>query len=224
MNFLSHFYFDGLANQPYWNLGLVLPDFMGMVQRGWKIRPHQIPEDAATDDHDRVLVGGIKQHLRMDEFFHGSYFFKENNRLIRNYLASCGIKYPPYRVSFVSHVFLEILMDRILVKQDPSLARQFYQELGNVALDRLKAFFRHYSLTYNAEFDRFINRFLKQQFLFDYAEDEAFFRGLNGVFRRVRQPEFDSAQIASIRSSLPFLEDLIWQNFFKLQTEMEKRY
>ncbi len=223
MNFLSHFYFDGLLDRPYWNLGLVMPDFMGMVKRGWKIRPHQIPEGASSDAYATHLIKGIKQHLSMDEFFHGSSFFKENNHLIRNSLSSSGISYPPYRMSFVSHVFLELLMDRILVKNDPSHVRQFYSELSNVSLKRLRGFFNQYALTYYSEFDNFFNRFLSQQFLFDYADDNAFLRGLNRIFERVHQPIFDRAQINEIKPFLPMLEEAIWENFFNLRSEMEKK-
>ncbi len=222
MNFLSHYFFDGKPNNPYFNLGLVIPDLMSMVQRGWKIPPHQFPRERNGNSPVREMADGVRHHLEMDKFFHNAYYFEEYSRLLRNYLKAKGLSYPPYRISFISHIFLELLLDRLLVKHRPNIVHSFYQELEATNIDSVKDFFDHLSLPYYPAFDDFLQKFVNQRFLFDYACNDTFFQIFNRIFQRVRQPLFDTAQIKSLKASFEFLENLVWQNFHKLQLEMAK--
>lgn len=221
MNFLSHYFFDGQANNPYFNLGLILPDLMGMMRRGWKIRSIHLTTDFTHKPDFHEMKKGVQQHLAMDDFFHKSIFFKENNQLIRNYLQTYGIHGKPYRPSFISHVFLEMLMDRILVKKQRHVVDHFYDELNRVGLSRLSEFYNDLGLPYYKDFYDFLTSFIENRYIYRYADTDKFFDIVNHIFKRVRQPKFDEWQIQQLRSSLDFLEDIIWHNFFELRNEIK---
>jgi len=220
MNFLSHFYFDGQAHNPYFNLGLVMPEFMGMVKRGWKMRPSELP--APARENDAELMKGVQYHLRMDKVFHNSWFFRENTELIRNYLLANGINGPNFRLFFVSHIMLELLMDRVLVKCRRSVVEEFYAELSAIDLRQVRDFFQAEALVYHEAFDDFFHRFLTDRFIFRYADDKAFFQALNRIFQRAQQPTFDDRQIQALQDSLAFLDKLMSDNFEQLEIELAR--
>ena len=220
MNFLSHFYFDGKAGNPYFNLGLVLPDLTGMVKRGWKIGERELTDPKIADYEQ--LAKGIRYHLQMDEFFHKSDFFVACNELIKSELKTLGIQYPPYRLFFITHVFLELLMDRLLVKFKPSTVKNFYKELSNIDLSRIEQFFSMLTTPFYEAFNDFYRKFLDDQFLYEYPDDNRFLEALNRIFQRVRQPLFYEEQKSIIRSRLNALEVYIFRKFDLLEDEMEK--
>src|SRR5688500_11171065 len=107
MNYLSHYFLDAKPGEVHYNFGLVLPDMMGVAQKGWK--PLQRNEQHI---HPEVikLSEGITRHVKVDAVFHSSDFFKENSVSLRKALEKHGFSQEGTRLFFVAHVLLEFLL------------------------------------------------------------------------------------------------------------------
>lgn len=215
MNFLAHYYFDGKAQAPYYNLGLILPDLMGMVSRGWKLKKQHLSAFANADHH--ALAEGVKGHLLMDEWFHETAFFYQAQAQVKAVLTASGIGYPPYRVSFLSHIMLEIMVDRLIVQHYPHLVHRFYYELGQTSLSQIKRFFLKTGLPYNEGFGAFFPQFVSKQYAFRYTNDQAFIHSINQIAGRVSQPSFTNDQQRALSARLPGLDAGIAESFRELE-------
>lgn len=216
MNFLAHYYFEGKKDDPYFNLGLVLPDLMGMVRRGWKVGKQNL-KPFADGDH-QSLAKGIHHHLTMDEWFHETAFFYQGQAHVKAALQKAGVAYPPYRLSFLSHIGLELMMDRLLVKHYPEQIRRFYAELSTIRLSQLKRFYLKSGLPFEAGFPRFFKGFLEKQYAFQYAQPDAFIRAIDHISARVRQPALTHGHHQALAQRLPGLD----QTIFRELTELER--
>lgn len=214
MNFLAHFYFDGVASAPYYNLGLVLPDLMGMVKRGWKFKQSHL-QNHLFPVH-KAIASGALAHLEMDDWFHNTNFFVKSRSLVKATLEKARVTYPPYRPGFLSHVLLELLVDRLIVMHYPEKASEFYNELANVDLEKLRSFFGSIDLPFDEHFPCFFTRFVNNQSAFRYAQDSALLEALNQISRRVSQPVFTSTQMNDLKAKLRDLDLNMFYSFDNL--------
>lgn len=216
MNFLAHFFFDGRLNKPYYNMGLVLPDLMGISERGWKI--HQMPKDEDINAEGKALKNGIQYHHQMDEFFHNSDFFNAATTQIKAIFRN-SINTQRYRLFFVAHIFLELMMDRLIVNADPTTAKRFYQELNQVKYDQLKAFFNHTPIGLRQHFRGFLQQFLQKRYVLNYTDNQSMIYALNRIFERVGHPVFEGKKVKMKLNSVIFeTENYIeshWKNLVK---------
>lgn len=220
MNFLAHFFFDGRLNAPYFNMGLVLPDLMGISERGWKI--HHLPKDDNLSPETKALKEGIEHHHQMDHFFHNSHFFRDSTEQIKTRFRQNSLDFPDHRLFFVAHIFLELMMDRIIVKADAQTAHHFYQELSQVRYSKLTAFFEEASVKANNHFPKFLGRFLEYRYALNYPDDQSLVYSLNRIFERVGHPGFEGAGILKRLNSVIFeVEKYLETQWNTLEHEMK---
>lgn len=217
MNFLAHFYFDGLEGAPYYNLGLVLPDLMGMVRRGWKLKQTHL-QNHIKPVH-KALASGALAHLEMDDWFHKTQFFIQSRGVVKTTLLNAGVTYPPHRPGFLSHVLLELLLDRLIVLHYPELASRFYNELANVNVDKVKLFFEGIDLPFDDHFPGFFTRFVNKQSAFRYAQDTPLLESLNQISKRVSQPVLATNQMQDLKARLSDLDLSIFYSFADLTND-----
>lgn len=115
MNYLSHFYFDQLSDDPYYILGIALPDLTKGHNRSWNIHPK--PGEPETDPNFKSILKGWERHLEVDRLFHSSGFFAENTELIKNELKNIPFKNKEIRPYVLAHILLELLLDSILIQE-----------------------------------------------------------------------------------------------------------
>ena len=104
MNFLTHYYLDRRKADPFYNLGLAIPDLMSMFKRGWKINSKLNNQSLSGDFLS--IADGIAQHLLADTFFHQSEFFLKNTSLIKQLMLENDVKYRGTHFLFLSHLLL----------------------------------------------------------------------------------------------------------------------
>jgi acyl carrier protein phosphodiesterase len=217
MNFLAHFYFDGVDGAPSYNLGLVLPDLMGMVRRGWKLKQSHL-QNHVIPVH-KAIASGASAHLQMDDWFHKTDFFIRGRSLVKATLEEAGVTYPPYRPGFLSHVLLELLLDRLIVLHYTSMVSKFYRELAIVSVDWVRSFFESINLTFDDNFPAFFTQFINNQFAFRYAYDTPLLEALNQIAKRVSQPVFKDDQMEDLKARLKNLDVSIFDIFGDLNND-----
>ncbi len=180
MNFFSHYYFDKQENNPIHNFGLLTPDLLR------NFTPNQYNKKKLNElNSDSDWHIGIQKHFSRDNNFHKSAFFNsvyndchaESKRVFQN------LEIP--RFWFGLHVWIEMLLDKVLIQKNPSELIQFYTELELVdkQLDSLLKQIDHLNFT---EFRMRFARFMESQYLFHYQEHSGIIYGLNRVFIQVK--------------------------------------
>lgn len=189
MNYLSHYFLDAQAGKPYHNFGLVLPDMMGASVRGWKPDLQKSVFGQAQHIH---LVEGIQKHHLADKFFHSSAFFTQHTQQIRKLFEANNFLQPGTKLFFVAHIFLEFMLDRIIMQQHTKLAKHFYEDVDMVEDNLLLPFFAQ-TQTETAGFFHFLQNFRKHRYLYAYLSDDSLFYSLNRTLQRAKQQPFPEA-------------------------------
>lgn len=188
MNFLSHYYYDK-KDDPYFNLGLILPDLLRNFVPGTKI---------AVEKRDHTLVeakslkNGCQTHVSSDEKFHDWVVFKELMEKVTNLIRSS--RHPIARDFFISHIFVELLLDRQLLLANPDLASQLYRDFEQVDSQALKQFLGSYDFHKFEQFDRGFERFMDVRYLEHYKDPQIILYSTQRICTKMRLPTFSKGQ------------------------------
>lgn len=180
MNFLSHFYIDRNNGSTYYKFGTILPDLLRNYNR--RIRSNKIQDLVEFDNEDvRKIKSGIKKHYRVDKIFHYSEFFKSYHALIKEKLISYQLPKP----FFIPHLFLEILLDRVLLLQKKGICNEFYSNLKKVNFDLIEHFYINNPNYDHNEFCSYIEKFIQYQYIFSYSEKKNIIFAINKICSRI---------------------------------------
>lgn len=166
MNYLSHFYFDRTEDK-YYNIGLVLPD----LARNHISKLRVTPKHNITFSTKEIssINSGCSRHFETDRAFHNWSEFMELSEECTSIIRESGEK-DIDRDYFYVHVFIEIIIDRILLKQNPNLANEFYEMLKTVEIEWMLRYLRYAGLHDDEMFKGSQRRFIKANFLNDYVD------------------------------------------------------
>ncbi|MFY0672839.1 MAG: hypothetical protein JXQ87_05520 [Bacteroidia bacterium] len=184
MNFISHFYcHGGLSNE--FNFGLLFPDFLGIVDRRYKL--NQFLSDYSGGNSEFVL--GVKHHQLADELWHYGDYFNQKTEAIKNVLKIHNMVDRPFRPFFMTHVMLELLLDRTIVRQEQEVAISLYESLEKIESKFLDELFNDRVLS--SRFRGFFENFTENRYTLSYAYNEKFIYALNRLFERVKHPAIE---------------------------------
>lgn len=218
MNYIAHYFFDHVPGQPYYNLGLLLPDMLGSFSR--RLRPHPGLPWPVKEMHERPLKEGILQHHRADHLFHNSRFFTEGNGFIKTALTTNGLVKPGVRMFFVTHILLELVLDRHLLNTERDVGIRFYDDLARISCERTEDFLLQTGLP-AAGFGDHIRRFTEARYLQSYVKDDGLFYALNRMLKATRQNFFEEDSLEMFSLALADIEKYIEDNFELLYKEMK---
>ncbi|MFN0060712.1 MAG: hypothetical protein ACKVX7_19835 [Planctomycetota bacterium] len=184
MNFLSHGYEH--LDTPYLLAGTAVPDWLGLVARGVRLREAQVREwTTHTDPTTRAVARGMLLHLEDDRWFHSApTFLALCDRFTARIRGALDVS-EQLRPSFVAHIAIEMLLDGVLEVETPGLVDSYYAALENVdplALERIVSAVSGQAVTTLAPH---VGRFKSWRFLGDYNDDERFCVRVNQVLSRV---------------------------------------
>ncbi len=178
MNYFSHFFVDGIANQHEYNVGLLLPD----ITRG-KIKSFR-HELVFTSTKSQQFFEGCTAHYSADKKFHASFFFnnilQEANQIINEAKFRPDIN----RKWFLAHITAELMLDRILVKTYPEMLDMFYHSLTSINDADLEIYLKLYGMIDTNSFFEFFNHFRKVQYIYYYTDNNKFVYSLNRIMIR----------------------------------------
>lgn len=182
MNFLSHYYFEKDCS-PEFLFGLILPDlFPGFNQ---KLR-RAIKETSAISSETLGIRQGIDRHIRHDKAFHGSDFFIERELYYKQNLELPAFQKARSRPFLLRHIYLEMLMDKILLIYDPKHGSDFFNKLGKLNPNQAVQFFKEINHENEMpDFFTIFNQFLSSKFLLNYIDNDFFIKALIRTYKRV---------------------------------------
>lgn len=188
MNFLAHYYFDR-TDSPAYNLGLILPDLYRNFNRGLRITKAQLNELQCSSH----LLAGSRRHFVSDERFHSSEVFRSGESMLLNKLRaedSPGFD----RDYFIAHIYYELVLDHVLLKQHKSLAEELYSDYSRVNKDELKTYLKSFNQNAVERFLQGFDHFNETAYLQSYHEPDLVVFALGKICNKMNIPPFNEDQ------------------------------
>ena len=172
---------------PYFLAGTAVPDWLSVADRRVRARA-RLAEPLVDDSDERVgaVARGVIQHHTDDDWFHRSRAFAE---LSMRFSVSIRDRLPGdrgFRPGFLGHILVEILLDAILIDDNPDDLDAYYEALYALDPIEIGAVVNRMSTRTTDRLPTLIHMFRAERFLYDYRDDEKLLTRLNHVMRRVR--------------------------------------
>jgi hypothetical protein len=209
LNYLSHYYFTHKEGDPYYNCGTIFPDWLAAYHRCKFNR-----ELLAVNPEEERITAGIKMHYLADKTFHSSEFFQDATHDIKLILEKGKLDKEKFRFSFLAHLILEMMADRILLKKDPDIGHRFYHDLDLCDAGLLLEFAKRNS-SCDENFIQLISGFRQHRFILHYINDLSFIYSLNRITGRVGI-SFNNEEQEELAKSMILIEDYVNENWKKL--------
>ncbi|MCX6189657.1 MAG: hypothetical protein NTW54_08670 [Bacteroidetes bacterium] len=211
MNYLSHFYFYSKEHNPYYNCGLIFPDWLSSYQRLRLNKPI-----IATNRSEEHLVKGIQNHFLGDKTFHSSDYFKEHTQAIKRILEKTSLDKNRFRFSFLAHVLLEMMIDRLLLLKNSELGSLFYDNL-DACDDELLLYFAQNNSDADEGFKLMIQKFKQYRYILQYVDVDTFVYSFRRIASRVGIV-FEEMELTEIKGQIRVIENIVERSFSKIVT------
>lgn len=217
MNYLAHYYIDSEENRPYHNLGLILPDLLGIYSRKFKLSleaGHYVDSELT-----REIFSGILKHFELDAIFHQSEFFLKHTTLIRYSLDENEVNFLATKQHFLAHILLELVIDKVFIANDFTLVERFYTDLDQIDASELLFFMKNKNDDFINGFLEFFRRFRTRRYLYGYTSVDAVIFLLNKVLERISLTAInDEADLLKLRKCIEHTEINIINDLKALST------
>ncbi len=184
MNYFAHGY--RFVDDPYFLAGTAVPDWLSVVDRRVRVRPKDAENHAQTADGVSARIArGIAQHHADDARFHTTDAFAE---LSWRYTVAIRDLLPGddgLRPSFLGHILIEILLDAVIIGEQPQSLEAYYQAMSEVDAGVVEETVNRIATAKTERLALLIPAFTRERFLCDYSDDGRLLRRLNQVMRRV---------------------------------------
>jgi hypothetical protein len=187
MNYLAHGW--RFTDEPYFLAGTAAPDWMSVIDRKVRLRSRTAAEYVA--DADPVLSAiarGIVQHHADDAWFHATPAFNELSLQFAVMIRAALPGDEGFRPSFLGHILVELLLDRLLAEDEPRRLDDYYDALDQIDPPVTEHAIGRLATRPAPHVAALIDRFKRERFLYDYLDDHRLLARLNHVMRRVGLP------------------------------------
>ena len=205
MNYLSHYLIDHQLNNHFYNTGLLLPDITKSQVKTFKREP-----TASLNESENNLLKGCLKHYESDKRFHASTFFNALNNEMNEVIKSTGFSDYLQRKWFLAHIFTELMIDRIVVKNCPDVVDGFYFSLNAIDNNALLQFLNKFDAQDTSTFLNRFNHFRQVQYIYYYSNTNKFVYSLTRIMMRAGLPEM----IESDKMKLELLTEEIEIKYF----------
>jgi len=208
MNYFAH----GMrfVDRPYFLVGTALPDLLSVVDRRVRLRMKKVVP--FTQDGSPIhaeIASGIKQHLDDDNWFHSTQGFLEVSTdlsiLFRNIFANDEYA----RVGFLGHIVTELLLDGVLIQQNPSLIDQYYEAFNQIDPLEIEVATNRMATQKTDQLKLWLVQFHKEGFLRDYLIPQRMLVRLNQVMKRVKLQPLPEETISILKTGREIVENRI---------------
>ncbi|MEL6672152.1 MAG: hypothetical protein AAFR61_08160 [Bacteroidota bacterium] len=183
MNFISHFYLDRDRDDSWFFAGVSTPDLVSVFDRNVRLKGPKLPilrENDATPA-EVSFYHGVLRHFEVDRIFHTSPFFKEESGLLTSMLQENFEKGTVKRAFFVAHVAFELILDKILIQEDPQLTPSFYSHLEKFPIEEYVKLTEWVTKQKLPSYQAFMQRFVDKKYLYHYVDWEHLFYVLKRI-------------------------------------------
>ncbi len=202
MNYLAHA--CRFLGDPYFVAGTALPDWMSVIDRKNRARK-QYAEPVTLDEDPEIaaFARGCIQHHDDDHWFHGQQQFVMLSTQFAIEVRQLLDKGLGHQAGFVGHILVELLLDSVLIEDNPQILVDYYQHLDSLDPARVQLAANKICQRPVTLLEVLIPRFIQERFLADYVDDQALVMRLNQVMNRVRLPRLPTSFAHWLPSARP---------------------
>ena len=215
MHFLSHYYVDRQVDNPYLVLGALLPDISPGFTRTYNgvIRKRDwAPEGAIGSIHRGVL-----RHYAVDAQFHEMTAFHDACSKAIRLMMEAGLDRNKYRLSFLAHIAIEVMLDKQLIVQNSGLINVYYNLLESIQKDNLGVYLSHIMPDSQGERTLFaFGRFMEVKFLQYMGETEGAAEGITRTAKVAIGVDFPQEDRVKLITALHNIENEMRYSWNKL--------
>jgi hypothetical protein len=206
MHFLSHYYLDRGRYNPLFVTGSLLPDIAHGFTKTYNSVIRKGGRTYAGDDE--MIHRGVLRHYEVDALFHGSGTFRQVCTFASDTMISEGLDREKYRLWFLSHIAAEVVLDIILIRQNPGIVQEYYDVLSSVEINKLDVYLN--SIVAPDEKSKIManfNRFKEVKFLFNLDRIEGAAEGIIRTAYRATGVVFPDVDRAKLMAALHNIEN-----------------
>ncbi|MCR9117153.1 MAG: hypothetical protein NXI22_09445 [bacterium] len=188
MNYFAHS--RRFLESPYFIAGVSAPDWLSAVHRKSRLRSRNaIPFVDHADTSIANFARGVLQHLHDDDWFHSTRAFAELSLNFTVAIRDLLVNDDGMRPSFLGHILVELILDDVLIQEDPERLTDYYNRLGELDPATIGAVIDSIATRPAPKIPELLPRFIETRFLADYATDRLLWKRLNNVMTRVGLPQ-----------------------------------
>jgi hypothetical protein len=173
MNFISHYYFDRHVADNLFAVGVSSPDLLSIFLRSVRIKDAHVKAMSARTDlspEQQSFLKGVIRHFDGDKVFHSSEFFFNETHLLAVMLRERFGKFSVPRSFFVSHIMLELIIDKVLIQRDPSILGDYYSNFEQHSPSEIAKLTEWIADAPLPNYADFIEKFMERKFLYRYTD------------------------------------------------------
>ncbi len=206
MNYFAHG--RHFVEDPYFLAGTAVPDWLNVVDRRLRVRSQQARLCVdSPDEHVARVAAGILRHCEDDAWFHGTRAFAESSLELSRRLRERLPADDGFRPHFLGHILVEILLDAVLIADDPARLDAYYAAIDGLDAGAVEAAVGTIAARPAANLGTFIGLFSRERFLSDYLDDGKLWFRLNQVMRRVGLPLLPRGFDQTLAAARPLVRD-----------------
>ena len=200
MNFISHYFLDRDKTSSFFFVGVSTPDLMGNFSPRIRLKESRLPliKGQELSETQIQFYQGVLRHFEVDKQFHSSQFFREETKYLNNVLKRTFPDDSLHRVYFVSHILLELILDRILIRKHNELLYSFYSHFDKPEIKELVSLTEWVTQQKLPGYSDFLQKFSEKQFLYRYVDMRYLLRVIRKILSQVgisqqdyiRKPQF----------------------------------
>lgn len=208
MHFLSHYYYELPLKSPLFVVGLSIPDLTPGFSKTYN---SVIKNSVLNKGYDvQQIQNGIESHYKGDKFFHNSAGFKELMSLTTQSFLGTGLSRERLRLSVISHVAVELMIDRQILLENEQLCTDYYNVLESASEETISDYFDMLSLPELKRNFLIKFQFFKQRrFLFLFNDIQNIVTGLNRIYQNITSVEFTEAEKSDFLTALNNIDTTI---------------
>lgn len=204
MNFITHYALDRQGPSSYFTLGVAIPDLLPLAGRQLRVPYKKLlehPFENHTED-EYWLLKGVLHHYHTDRVFHESEFFNSERRYILPYLKELFQNDPDQRYFFLTHLFVEFYLDRVIQLEEAEMVDEFYRHIHQTDIERTLHYLESFSQQSFQALHEPLAVFRDRQYLHAYRQDEGFLYALNRTIKRTGIMALDTIHTETFHSAL----------------------
>lgn len=221
MNYLSHYYFDQQSIDPYYILGIALPDLTKNHHRRWNMHPHKHLAAYENNPIFQSIYKGWERHLSVDHFFHESPYFIEKSSMITERMRSIPFENNKVKPFMIGHIGLELMLDTLLIKNQNIEAIHFYAQLHKCDIQQIINFLEINGIEHPETFRNFYERFCTIQYLLSYQSNESIVYALNRIQYRLNQQFFTENDVRLLHHHVADLMDIVEHDYLSIFEDIQ---
>ena len=201
MHFLSHYYVDRHLGSAYFALGALIPDISPHFTRTYNgvIRRREWDFEGGLAEIHR----GVLRHYDVDKQFHSSLQFQKSCQNALSQMMIEGLDRDRYRLSFLAHITVEVMLDRQLIVQNNGLTSVYYELLESIRMDNFRKYLKALMTDQQMEATiRVFERFLEVKFLNYLEQTEGAAEGIMRTAHRAIGVDFTEADREKLINAL----------------------